>query len=693
VAGDIDSSGERQVISNMKIGLRLAVGFALAVATMALVIGIGYVNLSRYAGASGWNNHTHEVLENVAGILRSLINIETGQRGFLVAGKDAFLEPLTVGKQDFSKYYNQTRKLTADNPKQQERLDKLKDAYEAWLKGAIDTSIAARRAVGSDLARYGAVIATVGDGKTGMDAMRATLAEIDSAERGLLESRSRDMESMYATTQATLIGGGVVGALLAVLLAWFITRSITGPLRQAVAVAGQLAEGDLAVRVDSASRDETGQLLRAMGEMVDKLKQVIEGQGALVQAANRGSFDARIELAGLRGFQREMGQGLNQLVATTGASIADVVRVMGAMSDSDLSQKIENPYEGAFGQLKEYVNNSVATTGAGIDDVKRVMGALANGDLTQRIGQAYKGAFAELKEYANNTVDKLAQVVAEVNLGAEALAGAAEQVSITAQSLSQASSEQASSVEQTSASIEQITASIAQNTQNAQVTDGMASKAAREAAHGGESVNATVTAMKQIAKKIGIIDDIAYQTNLLALNAAIEAARAGEHGKGFAVVAAEVRKLAERSQVAAQEIGEVASSSVDLAEQAGKLLGEMVPSIKKTSDLVQEIAAASNEQSAGVGQINSAVMQLSQATQQNASSSEELAATAQEMSGQAEQLQHSMAFFRLDGAARVRRAGPRAQLAAAKPGAPSRMAGGAPQVAAFGPDEAHFTKF
>jgi len=192
------------------------------------------------------------------------------------------------------------------------------------------------------------------------------------------------------------------------------------------------------------------------------------------------------------------------------------------------------------------------------------------------------------------------------------------------------------------------------NSENATLTDSMAAKAAKEAIEGGEAVRSTVEAMKSIADKIGIVDDIAYQTNLLALNAAIEAARAGEHGKGFAVVAAEVRKLAERSQVAAQEISETARSSVALAERAGTLFEGIIPSITKTSDLVQEIASASDEQSSGVGQINSAMAQLSQTTQQNASASEELAATAEEMSAQAEQLSKAMGYFKLASGHRAR---------------------------------------
>ena len=282
--------------------------------------------------------------------------------------------------------------------------------------------------------------------------------------------------------------------------------------------------------------------------------------------------------------------------------------------------------------------------------VAEIAGRVADGDLDIDIETKPNDNSSVL--YAMKLmVDKLTGIIAEVRSMGEALSSASEQVSSTAQTLSQGASEQAANVEESTSSVEQMSASITQNTENAKVTDGMASKASNEAAEGGEAVQQTVTAMKSIAEKISIIDDIAYQTNLLALNAAIEAARAGDHGKGFAVVAAEVRKLAERSQVAAQEIGEVAGSSVEMAERAGKLLDEMVPSIKKTSDLVQEIAAASEEQSSGAEQINTAMGQLNQATQQNASSSEELAATAEEMSGQAEQLQTTMSFFKLAAAA------------------------------------------
>lgn len=278
-------------------------------------------------------------------------------------------------------------------------------------------------------------------------------------------------------------------------------------------------------------------------------------------------------------------------------------------------------------------------------------------DITRRVAAGELDITIDLDESNKNSllyaikdmVQKLGHTMREVRSSADALSSAAEQVSATSQALSQGASEQAASVEETSASMEQMSSSIAQNTESSKVTNGISAKAAADALKGGSAVRETVQAMKQIAGKISIIDDIAYQTNLLALNAAIEAARAGDHGKGFAVVAAEVRKLAERSQVAAQEIGEVATNSVSLAEQAGNLFEQLVPDIQRTSDLVQEITAASQEQSVGVGQINTAMNQLNQITQQSASSSEELAATAEEMNAQAAQLTELISYFKIEG--------------------------------------------
>ncbi|WP_461211259.1 HAMP domain-containing methyl-accepting chemotaxis protein [Desulfocurvus sp. DL9XJH121] len=273
--------------------------------------------------------------------------------------------------------------------------------------------------------------------------------------------------------------------------------------------------------------------------------------------------------------------------------------------------------------------------------------AMAEGDFTQELDVNQRDEIGVLAAALNSMVVRLRDIVGDIRSAADNVASGSEQLSSASEELSQGATEQAASVEEVSSSMEEMAANIRQNAENAQQTEKISLQSATDAEEGGKAVNHTVQAMKEIADKISIIEEIARQTNLLALNAAIEAARAGEHGKGFAVVAAEVRKLAERSGAAANEISALSASSVEVAEKAGEMLGKMVPDIKRTADLVQEIAAASAEQNAGAMQINTAIQQLDQVIQQNASSSEEMAATSEELSGQAVQLQETISFFKV----------------------------------------------
>ncbi len=543
------------MFKNMKIGMRLGLGFGVVLLLLAAVAVVGVTRMAVMSDninnivndkypKTVWANN---IIDNVNVIARSLrngiLNIDNKER--VKSEMARIADSRKAIKENFDK-------LEASIKSEKGKM-LLKE-----LSGVRATNVAGQdRMIGLIEAgnRQEAISFLTGDYRSMQRAYFDAINNLLAYQSDLMDEGGKSAQEAYATGRTTMVALAVVAALLGAFIAYWVTRSITRPLNEAVDVANALAAGDLTAKIEVDSQDETGKLLEAM-------------QGMVAQ---------------------------------------------------------------------------------------------------------------------------LSQIITDVRSASDNLSSASEEVSATAQSLSQASSEQAASVEETSASIEQMSASISQNTENAKVTDGMASKAAQEAVDGGDAVGQTVTAMKSIAEKIGIIDTIAYQTNLLALNAAIEAARAGEHGKGFAVVAAEVRKLAERSQAAAQEIGEVAASSVQMAEKAGKLLDEIVPSIKKTSDLVQEITAASEEQSSGVAQVNTAMSQLNQITQQNASSSEELAATAEEMSSQAEQLQQLMSFFKVESAGTAARAV--AKQAVRKPQQAARPHSGAKKVEYAVPDEAEFVKF
>jgi methyl-accepting chemotaxis protein len=296
-----------------------------------------------------------------------------------------------------------------------------------------------------------------------------------------------------------------------------------------------------------------------------------------------------------------------------------------------------------------YIINSILNALGGEPAfVSEIVAQVAIGDLTVNMKKANGKQNVGLLKSVEEMVEKLKETVSVIVSGSENIASASNQISSSAQQMSQGATEQASSVEEISSSMEQMTANIQQNTNNSKETEKIATQAAKEIIESNESVTTTVFSMKTIATKISIIGEISRQTNLLALNAAVEAARAGEHGRGFAVVAAEVRKLAERSQLAATEIDDVSLASVDVAQKSGELLSAVVPNIQKTSDLVQEISASSMEQNAGAEQVNSAIQQLNQVVQENAATSEEMAAGAEELSTQAEQLKGVIAYFKID---------------------------------------------
>lgn len=449
-----------------------------------------------------------------------------------------------------------------------------------------------------------------------------------------------------------------------------LMRTTDAGVGDVLRVLSAIAEGDLTQTIDAHYQGTFLQLKEYSNHTVGQLKEVMNDIGAVINAANAGNFTGKIDVVDRQGFFKSLSENLNVLMRTTDAGVGDVLRVLSAIAEGDLTQTIDDDYQGTFLQLKEYSNNTVRqltevmhdideminaanagnfagqvdvtdregffrslgdnlnalmrTTEGGLTDILRVLSGITRGDLKQNITQDYEGLFGQLKRDANNTVSKLTEVIGSILEGSVEISKGTDRISVNSKELIHGIETQTSSLNNTSENMEAMTSINDQSIVTAEEASLMTKNAQHCARDGGEVLGRAIGAIdkvklssRKISDIIGVIDEIAFQTNLLALNAAVEAARAGEHGRGFAVVAAEVRTLSQRSSLAAKDINDLISTSLDevedsvlLVNQSGESLDEIVKSVTKASELMDDINQMTKNQNTQVIAVNSAISDM-----------------------------------------------------------------------------------
>jgi methyl-accepting chemotaxis protein len=625
-------------------GVAMAVGIALAVA-------INTVSLNKVRIGGATYNEIVQVKDLVADILPPpLYIIEAYLEAGLALNQIKPVAEVRPRIAELRKQYDERREFWQGSNLEgamKQKLTEKSHTHAAKFWSSIESNLfpaierkddaAARQAYNELTQAYQAHRAVIDEIVTESEAMTKTV-EATAAEQGSIASWST----------------GIVDVIVLMILAFgifTIIRNMVSPLVRITAVMRSMAHNNFSETIPSTNRhDEIGEMANALVVFRDAALE----KARLESAARDQQMQA----------EAERGAATAKLMNEFDAAVGGVVR---AAMAGDFSQRVPLAgKEGVVRNLAEALNTMCDNLGKAFDDVVRMFGALSEGDLTQRIATEYQGGFATLKQNANMTAQRLSETVAEIKLAAEEVSSASAEIATSTTDLSQRTEEQAASLERTSAAMEEITVTVRKNAENAQQANERASRTREAAERGGQVVTSAVQAMARIDEAshkmsdiISVIDEIARQTNLLALNAAVEAARAGEAGRGFAVVATEVRSLAQRSSQAAKDISDLITNSsgqvkggVELVNRAGTALNEIVGSIKGVADIVSDIATASAEQSTGLDQIKEALSQMDEATQQNSALVEENAATAKTLADQSGAMGEQVSFFQTEAALR-----------------------------------------